>query len=65
MGNQVDGEGKAVKSDLITPNAYGTILDLGASQTASDHIFICNSHYNHGITRARTYSQLSRSREGV
>jgi hypothetical protein len=35
MGDSIDEGRKVVKSNLITPNAYGTILDLGAGQIVS------------------------------
>jgi hypothetical protein len=37
FGNPTDEGGKAVKLDLITPNAHGTVLDIGAGQTIDIH----------------------------
>jgi len=32
FGNGVDTNGRDVKQQLITPNAYGVVLDIGAGQ---------------------------------
>jgi len=35
VGNGVDTNGRPVKQQLITPNAYGVVLDIGAGQFSS------------------------------
>ena len=32
MGDGIDQNGKIVKTALITPNAYGVVLDLGSGK---------------------------------
>jgi hypothetical protein len=48
FGNGVNENSRAVKEVLITPNAYGVVLDIGAGYTA---FYNCYSPYSFRIIK--------------
>jgi hypothetical protein len=41
-GNSVDEAGRNVKTGLITPHAYGVVLDIGAGVSSPTEMMICS-----------------------
>jgi hypothetical protein len=41
FGRFVDEAGRAVKEDLIPPNAHGVVLDIGAGNSRSIRLYWC------------------------
>ena len=58
MGNGVDQNFKIAKTALITPNAYGVVLDLGSGKHSRILLMIIVIQLVH--LRIRPYSQLYR-----
>ena len=61
FGNGVDENGRAVKEQLITPNAYGVVLDIGAGQSVSI-IISCNNGVRNNPRKAMDTQQIISTR---
>lgn len=56
-GDGIDGNAKAEKEQIITPHAYGRVLDLGAGMYILLHLERATSS-SHPRTRPRAHSAL-------
>jgi hypothetical protein len=52
--NSVDEAGRDVKKGLITPHAYGVVLDLGAGVSLSTEMIICSCERQDTATPSTT-----------
>ena len=61
FGNGVDENGRGVKQQLITLNAYGVVLDIGAGQSVFI-IISCNNGAHNNLYKAMDTRQIISTR---